>query len=154
MDLDAVKKLVGFVQNPLEGKLSKLNELTAEQEKETEIAKVHKEFDDQVSSLIQKDFPSATAEHISKVKEEVAKLAFTEEYHTYKLADIYKVNKSEFEFKDNYSVEPSDGNGAEIIDFSKITPAEEHKLAQNDPEQFAKLVKYQEANQSRYIDVD
>lgn len=153
VDVEALKKIVGFAQKPLIEKMSKLDELTAEKEKEAHYAQVSQDFDTRVSSLIQKDFPNATPEHISSVKKSIIELAFTPEFNTYRLEDIYKVNKDQYEYKDNYGVEPSDGNTVDIIDFSSMTDEQEHKLAQENPEKFAEYIKWQEAKHSVYRDL-
>lgn len=150
IDPAVMKKIVDVVQKPLSEKLTKVDAIVEEQEKEANIAKTSQEFDDKVSKLIQTDYPTATPEHIAKIRKEVVDLAFSAEYHTYKLEDIYKVNKSQFEYKDNYTAEPSDGNTVDIIDFDNLSDEAEHKLAQENPEKFAEYIQHQEAKQSVY----
>jgi transcriptional regulator with XRE-family HTH domain len=129
---------------------SKYDQLIEEQQKQTHEAKVLAEFDEKILPLIQKQNPNATLEHINKVKQRVAELAFTEGYNTYKLEDIYRVKQDEFEFKNGYGAEPSGGRNAEMIDFSQMTDDEEIRLADEDPKTFKKFVEWQRKNTSRF----
>lgn len=153
LESSVVKKIVEFAQKPMTKKLSKVDDFLAEKEKETEIVKVSQEFDNKVLNLIKQDYPTASPEHLAKVKKELSELAFTDEYHTYKLEDIYKVNKNQFVYKNDIGIEPSDGNNTEILDFQNMSDEQEHKLAQENPKKFAEFIKWQETQGSRYRDM-
>lgn len=129
---------------------SKYDELIEEQQKQANQAKVLSEFDEKVLPLIQKEHPNASLEHINKVKQRIAELAFTEGYNTYRLEDIYRVKSNEFEFKNSYGAEPSGGRNAEMIDFSQMTDEEEIKLADQDPETYKKFIEWQRKNTSKF----
>lgn len=153
VDKEIIKKIVDLAQKPFSEKLSKVDGIIAEKEKIAEFAKVEKEFDEKVSDLIKKDYPNAPIEHINKIKKEVTELAFTKDFNTYKLEDIYKVNRDSFEYKDNYGIEPSSSTSVDVIDFDNISDEDQHKLAQENPQKFAEFLKYQDAKHSTLVDM-
>lgn len=131
---------------------SKYDKILEQQNQQALKSEVDKEFEDKVSPIIQKDFPGVTAEHLKKIKEVVTTLAFTDGYNTYRLEDIYAIKKGELEFKNGFSAEAGGGRSSEIIDFEKITPEQEHELAQRDPEAFKRYIDHMRSKQSRFID--
>ena len=131
--------------------ISKLDEILKQKEIEGHQAKVRNEFDEKVAPLLLKDYPQATPEHLRQVKERVVELAFSEGFNAYRLEDIYKVNRDDFEFKNGYSAEPSGGRTSELVDFSKMTDEQEIALAKNDPETFKKYLKWQASHESKFL---
>lgn len=151
----AVSKLMNAVKKEISKSLpdtSKYDAILKENEIRAIKQQVTEEFDTKVAPLLLKDFPQATPEHIQGVKERIAELAFTKDYNTYRLEDIYKVNKETFQFKNGYSAEPSGGRSSEIVDFSKVTDEDEIAMAKNSPETYRKFLKWQESNSSKYLD--
>lgn len=133
--------------------MSRYDAIVKEREMEAERLKVSREFDEKILPIIQKDFPQATPAHILDVKEKIGELAFTEGFNTYRLEDIYKVNREQFEFKNGMGAESPGGRSSELVDFSKMTDEEEHQLAQRDPAKFKEYLKYQSSTGSRYVDL-
>lgn len=152
LDPNAAKRLLDVFKKAVPTPdLSKYDEIIKEREIAEHKTKVSQEFDDKVAPLILKDFPQATPEHIRQVKERVAELAFSRGYHTYRLEDIYKVNRDEFEFKNGYSAEPSGGRTTQLSDFSKLSDAQENELASKDPAAYGRYLKWLDGQESKFI---
>lgn len=157
LDPDKVVKLMEPLQKKLQSSLpdvSKFETLLKEKEIEEHKRQVSKEFDERVLPLIQKDYPQATPAHIQETRDRITELAFSKGYNTYALEDIYKVKRDDFEFKNQMSAEPSGGRSSELVDFSKMSDAEEHELAQSNPDKFREYLKWQSKNSSLYLDTD
>ena len=151
LDVEAVKDLFTTYQKSLPD-FSKYEQLIKDKEVENHKILVEREFDEKVAPLLVKDYPQATSEHIRSVKERIAELAFTKDFNTYRLEDIYKVNKDDFEFKNSISAESSSGRASEFVDFTKMTDEEEIELADRDPVAYRKYVKWSVANDSKFMD--
>jgi len=132
--------------------LSKYDQILREKEIEGNKLQVSQEFDEKVVSLIQKDFPQATSQHIQEVKNKITELAFSKGYNTYKLEDIYRVKRDDFEFKNGYTAETSGGRSSDLRSFDKMTDEEEHQLASGDPAKYKEYVRAMSRNGSRYLD--
>lgn len=155
LDPGAAKDLLGVLEKKLSAKapdLSKYDAILAEREIESAKAAVSREFDEKVIPIILKQHPQATPEHIRSVKDAVSELAFTEGYNAYRVEDLYRVKADEFEFKNGFSAESSGGRSSELVDFSKVTDEQEIEMAKRDPETFRKFLKWQVANESKFID--
>ena len=151
LDPEAATGLLDVFKKSLPN-LSKYDEIVKQQEIEGYKSKVSADFDEKVLPLIQKDYPSVTSQHIADVKKRVSELAFSEGYNTYRLEDIYRVKQGDFEFKNGFSAETSGGRSSELVDFTKMTDAEEHALADRNPAQYAQYLKEMSKKDSRYID--
>jgi len=149
---EAAADLLGVFKELATPDLSKYDKILKEHEMQSHKMQASKEFDEKVLPLIQKDFPNVTSKHIQKVKDEITKLAFTNEYHTYHLEDIYTVKKGDYEFKNGYSSEPAGGHSTEIVNFETLTAKQEHELADKDPEGYKKYLNYMRQKGSRYLD--
>jgi hypothetical protein len=132
--------------------MSRYEKLLQDQELERHKLSVSREFEDSVIPLIKKDFPGVTEDHIRKIRDDVSNLAFSEGYNTYKIADIYKVNRDQFEFKNKMSAESSGGHSSELVEFRRLSDADEIQLADTDPATFKKYLKWMEGQESRYSD--
>ena len=153
LDASAAADLLGVLQENIKmPDMSKYDQIVKEKEIEGHRAKVSQAFNEKVAPLITKDFPQATPEHIREVKTRIEELAFTEGYNTYKLEDIYAVKRSEFEFKNSLGAEPSGGRGSEIVEMKKLSDVDEIALADSDPEAYRKYLKWEQTQESRYID--
>lgn len=155
LDPKAAAGLLGALEKKLRAELpdtSKFEEIVKEKELESLKLQVSQEFDSKVLPLIQKDFPSVTPQHIAEVKARVSELAFTKGYNTYRLEDIYRVKKDEFEVKNGFSAEASGGRTSELTDFTKMTDEEEHELSETNPAAYAKYLKEMAKRDSRFID--
>jgi len=131
--------------------LSKFDDLLKEREIEKARQQVSQEFSEKVEPLIRKDFPNATQEHIADVKKRLEELAFTEDYNTYRLEDIYTVKKGDFTFKHEMSAESPAGNAQELMEFKKLTDEEEIALADRDQETYAKYLDWLRGQESKYL---
>lgn len=152
-DVDAAKQLVDVVKTSIQlPDLSKYDQILKEQELNAHRSKVSQEFDEKVAPLLLKDYPQATTDHIREVKQRIEELAFTEGYNTYRLEDIYKVKKDDFQFKNGYSAEPTGGRNSEIVNFETLTDEQEIELADRDFETYKKYLKWQSSKGSKYID--
>lgn len=144
--LDVFKKSINMPD------LSKYDKIVKDQEIDAIKAGVSREFDENVLHLIKEDYPGVTDAHIQRIKDEVSELAFSEGYNTYKIADIYKVNKGQFEFKNKMSAEGSGGRSSEIVEFRKLSDAEEIKLADSDSSTYKKYLGWLSGQESKFID--
>lgn len=150
LDADAAKGLLDIFKESIQlPDMSRYDELVKAQEIEQHKAQVNSEIDDQVIPLIKKDFPSASAEHINKVKQEIAKLAFTKRFNTYSVADIYIVNRGRFEFKNGHTAEDSSGRTVQTDSLEGLSEEEAMKLSAEDYTRWQDL---QASKQSRYVD--
>lgn len=132
-------KAAGALLNVLKKSLpdtSRFDVMLKEKEIESHKMQVSKEFDELVAPLILKDNPHATPEFLRESKLRIEELAFSKGYNTYQLADIYKVKRDEFEFKNGFSAESSGGRSSELVDFERMTDTEEHNLAMSNPAKF------------------
>jgi len=152
LDPEAARGLVDIVSKSIAPNLSKYDKLIEQQEISAHKQKVSDEINAKVLPLIQRDYPNATPQHIAEVKARIEELAFSEGFNQYRLEDIYRVKQDEFAFKNGYSAEPSGGRSSEIVDFSKMTDAEEHALSDSNPAQYEKYLKEMSKKDSRYID--
>lgn len=132
--------------------LSKYDQVLKDKEIEKHKINVDREIDDKVAPLLLKDYPQATSEHIRSVKEQIAELAFTQEFNTYRVEDIYKVKQGDFAFNNAISAESSGSRATEFVDFTKMTDEDEIELADKDPEAYKKYVKWSVANDSKFLD--
>ncbi len=151
MEFEALTDVFGVFQKSLPD-LSKYDQVIKEKEIEGHKILVEREVDEKVAPLLLKDYPQATPEHIRSVKERIAELAFTQEFNTYRVEDIYKVNQEQFVFNNSISAESSGGRATEFVDFTKMTDEEEIELADRDPEAYRKYVKWSVANDSKFLD--
>src|SRR5690606_36921982 len=79
------------------------------------------EVDSKVKPMILKDYPNATPEFLEEVKAQITELAFTSDFNTYRIEDIYKVNRDKFIFQDNYTAEPSGGKASEYVNYDTMS---------------------------------
>lgn len=150
---EAAKKLLEVFKKTIKvPDMSKYDQMV-EAAKITEVKnKVKADIDTRVVPLIQKDNPNATPEQIAEIAGRVHELAFSEGYNTYKLEDIYLAKRTEFAPTPEFSVEGSKGRGPQTAPFTQLSDAEEHRLAESNPAEFARYVKWQGSQGSKYID--
>ena len=152
LDPAAAKSLLDvFKESVSVPDMTKYDRLVKDQEIEVHKTKVSQDFDENVVPLILKDNPQATPEHIRSVKERVGEMAFSSDFNTYRLEDIYKVNKDEFVFKNQISAESSGGRGSDLSPFKKLSDEDEIKLAETDNETYKRYLKWLDTQGSRYI---
>ena len=153
LDPKAVDALFSaFKKNIPTPDLSKYDSLVKSQEIEQHKTRVSQDFDEKVAPLLLKDFPQASPEHIREVKKQIEELAFSEGFNTYRLEDIYKVNRDRFEFKNERSAEASGGRGGDLAEFKKLSDVDEIKLADSDPKAYGQYLKWLEGQESKYLD--
>ena len=153
LDPKAVDALFGaFKKNLPLPDLSKYDSLVKAQEIEHHKTRVSQDFDEKVAPLLLKDFPQATPEHIREVKKQIGELAFSEGFNTYRLEDIYKINRDQFEFKNSRSAESSGGRSGDLAEFKRLSDEDEIKLADNDSEAYGRYLKWLEGQESKYLD--
>lgn len=156
LDPAAADKLLKVFQKSIKvPDLSKYDKILKEREFEAYKSKLSKDFDTKVVDLIKKDYPSVSDSKLRDIKDKVIELAVSKDsgYVNYKLEDIYRVRKDEFEVKNGFSAETSSGHSAELISFDKpLSDNEEHQLAESDPKKYQEYVKYMTGKHSRYLD--
>lgn len=153
LDVEAAKELLDVFKGSIEiPDLSKYDQIVKEQEEKAEKLKYSSEFDDVVAPLIIQENPQATQEFIREVKERMELLAFSEDYHNYRLEDIYLVKKRDFEFKNGHTAESSRGSFTDTEKFKKLTDEEEIELSDIDPDRYRKYLKWLSSQESRFID--
>lgn len=151
VNADIAKGLLGIFKKSIQvPDTSRYDQLVQEQEIEKFKTQVSHEFDDQVIPLIKRDYPSATASHINKVKKEIEALAFSKRFNTYPVTDIYEVNRKQFEFKNSYTGEDSGGRTTSTDSLANLTEAEAMKLS---PEKYVAWQDLQASKQSSYVDL-
>src|SRR3990167_2000248 len=151
LDPSAAKSLLDVFKEAIPvPDMTKYDRIVKEKEIEGYKSKVSNDFDESVLPLLKQDFPEVSDAHIRDVKAKVMELAFTEGYNTYRVEDIYRVKKDQFEFKNRMSAEPSGGRSSEMVSFKKLSDTEEIQLADSDPQAYAKYVKWSEGQESRY----
>jgi hypothetical protein len=146
LESKAVNDLYEVFEKRVAGKIpdmSKYDEIVKQKELENHRLAVEREFDEKVAPLLLKDFPAATPQHLIDARKKLTDLAFTDGFNTYRIEDIYKVNREEFEYKNGYSAESSGGRSSELVDFDTMTDEEEHELAQKNPEKYKEFLKWQ-----------
>lgn len=153
LDVEAAKELLDVFKGSIKlPDLSKYDQIVKEQEEKAEKLKYSSEFDDVVAPLIIQEYPQATQEFIREVKERMELLAFSEDFHNYRLEDIYLVKKRDFEFKNGYTAESSRGSFTDTEKFKKLTDEEEIELSDIDPDRYKKYLKWLSSQESRFID--
>lgn len=151
----AAKALLGVFKKSVNlPDMTKYDKIVQDQELTRHKAVVSHDFDEKVVPLLTKDFPQATPEHIREVKQRIEELAFSEGYNTYRIEDIYRVNKDQFEFKNSMSAESSGGRGADLAEFKVLSDEDEIKLSDRDPETYVRYLKWLEGKESKYLNID
>ena len=154
LEQEAVTGLLGVFKKSIQlPDFSKYDTILKERELEAHKAQVASDIESRVIPLILKDSPSATAEHIQSVKDKIAELAFSEGYNTYRIEDIYKVNREDLLFKNGMSAETPGGKGQDIVAFKHLSDEDEIALADKDPQTYKRYVRWLEGKSSRYDDV-
>jgi hypothetical protein len=152
LDVEAANGLLDIFKQSIQlPDLTKYDALVKQQEIDAYKSEVSREFDAQVVPLIKKDFPSVSESHLNKIKQEIEQLAFTKQFNTYRIADIYKVNKDRFEFKNSYTAEDTGGRTDNSADISNLTEEEAMKLP---AEQYVVWMDAQAKKQSLYVNSD
>lgn len=149
LDGKAVAGLIALAEKKLSAKLpaDKIAKVLQEQEFLQAKSEAEAEFEKTVVGKIKKDFPTASSEHLIKVKNELLALAFTKKYNTYPLTDIYAVNKDKFAYNDNYTAESSSGKSAEYVNYESVSDADIEKMS---PQEYFKYSEYMAKKQGRW----
>lgn len=127
-----------------------LNERFQEQELKSHQREVQDEFDRELMGRVREDFPGATPEFINEVKESVVGLAFSSKYNTYRLGDIYEINKRNYQFQNRHTAEDSGGSGRpEIVDFRNVTDEDIERM---DAQEFEAYSNQMAFNESKWKD--
>lgn len=150
LDAKAVAGLISLAEKKLSNKIApneKIEKLLKEQEISEAKRQVEVDFDSRVVERIKKDYPTATQEHINKIKKEITELAFTSKYNTYDVADIYLVNRDKYEFKDNYTAESSSGKSAEYVNYDNVSDKDIESMS---PQEYFKYSEYKARKQGKW----
>ena len=153
LDVKAAEALLGVFRKAIPPPdMSKYDQIVKEKEIEGHKATVSRDFDEKVAPLIFKDNPQATPEHIREIKERIGEMAFTADYNSYRLEDIYKINRDEFSFKNKISAESSGGRGTDLAPFKVLSDEDEIKLSDTDFPAYTRYLKWLETQGSQYLD--
>ena len=147
LDADAVRDILSLAPK---ADMSKYDAILKENELSAARAQVNSDFDEKVRPELTKRYPNAPASFIEEVRQGMQDLAFTEEYSHYPVEHIYAVNASKFSYQDDLGAETPSGHGTVMSDFKLLSDAEQVKLAERDPATYARYVKWEEGQMSRF----
>lgn len=98
---DAVQQLVGILKKELKielpkEQLEKLDQASAAAAQQQDVVNFNKEFDDEVTPLIEKEFPNASKEKVQEVKKDLDDLSHTEGNESTLLRHLFHDNKDRY----------------------------------------------------------
>lgn len=123
LEVEAAKDLIGIIHQSLPD-MSKYDQLMKNSELENQKIQAASEFDQVVAPLIRQDNPGVTQAQLDEAKQKILDLAFTQEYSSYPLQDIYTVKRGDLQVGHGYTAEPGGAGRAAEPDFAKMSEEE------------------------------
>ena len=138
-DPESVKDLLALAREGLESNAPKPAESPKPQTAPVDLDAARKDVDlefyrDVYPELLRQN---ATQEHIDKARNRIQELAFTDEYHTTKVKDIFAQKNTELGFAARASAESSrGGSSAGMIDYSRLTDQDVKAMSPAEAEKY------------------